>query len=863
MNKNRRITLMVALGLLISTIIGLNAHQTIRRLIDMNKWLVHSHLVINRTQRVLTLLTNLDNDLRGHLLSRNAYFKADFDQNAREMMEQLKSIQTLTVDNPAQQKRVQTMTALFRQKVARGQTLFEAEGIAMGTARLDSINHYLKVSDRFHQVLREAESHENVLLEARAAQNKRSANYATWSNLIGAIAAFAMIIWAIYLLFQALRNSTKLNQQLAESDQQTKKILEAVPVSIVVVDHEGKFYYANGAAHKLYGTDQQFNSYTDVLKSIQFFRYPGGQPYPLEERPTYRALQGQAAQADDLEIRLDGKAIQVFSSSSPVYDASGKLQYVIASSIDISDRVQSQQRLQEAKEMAENAAKIKENFLANMSHEIRTPLNAILGFSDLLNTTPLNTEQKEFVDFVRTAGKSLLTIVNDILDLSKIDAGMIKLESIPFSIHLLTASIKTMFQTSAIEKDLHLKVETDPELPSVLLGDPTRLTQILLNLLSNAIKFTKHGGVTLRIEKEHETPEAVRVRFIVQDTGIGIEPEVLPTIFERFQQANDFTTRFYGGTGLGLNIVKSLAELQGGSVRVESVVGEGTQFTVELTYAIANQQTGVDEPIVSAAVAPDERLVHVLVVEDNLINQKLILQVIKRLGYQVRVADNGQKALELLQAMTFDIVLMDIQMPVMDGYETTRRIRTTLKSAVPIIAMTAHALVSEREECLRAGMNDFLSKPFQVDDLQRLIRKYLLARESTDGLATQDEPAAQPSANYFVESLVAAVGNDTDLAHELLEMYVSQTPQEVDELQMALSQNDLETVGRIIHSQKVHTKMLGMTEATRLILESEALAKAQKGIGQVGPLVRQYIDEVNQILPQLRAYLETIAGRPV
>src|SRR5919199_2743666 len=226
MNQNRRITLMVSIGLLISVLIGINAQKTIHELITTNNWLVHTHLVLNKTQRVVALLTNIDNDLRGHLLTKNIYFKTDFDRNAHELDVQLKALQSLTKDNPAQQKRIRTLDTLFHQKLNRSQALFKGESIEIGKARLDSIELFLAISNRFYQVLKAAESHENVLLETRTAQNERSANYATVSNLIGAISALAMILWAMYLLFQALRNSKKLNQQLADSEQQTKQLLD-------------------------------------------------------------------------------------------------------------------------------------------------------------------------------------------------------------------------------------------------------------------------------------------------------------------------------------------------------------------------------------------------------------------------------------------------------------------------------------------------------------------------------------------------------------------------------------------------------------------------------------------------------------
>lgn len=856
MNRNHQISFMVVVGLLLTVIIGINARQTILRLIEMNNWEVHTYRVLNKTQRVQSLLINMDNDLRGYLLSNNAYFKADFERNSRIMDKELIDIESLTIDTPAQTKRLNLLNTIFQSKLARSQSLFEDGAIQGGMARLDSIDRFLTLSNRFQQILHETEYSENSLLNTRISASKRSASYALISNLVGAGAALGMILWAIYLLYGSLQKSNRLNQKLADSEQQIKLLLEAVPVSVVIVDQHGKFYYANQAATQLMKNVAEFKSYGDFVNSAQLFRYPDGEIYPLEQRPTYRALRGESAQVDDIEMRVNGTAVQLLSTSSPVYDAQGQLQYVITTSIDISERVQSHKRLEEAKQMAETTAQVKEDFLANMSHEIRTPLNAILGFSELIESTHLDEEQKDYVRLIRTAGKNLLTIVNDILDISKIEAGQIKLESIPFSVQLLTASIKSMCEASAAEKGLQLRVGIDPGLPTVFLGDPTRLTQILLNLLNNAIKFTKHGHVSLRVEQVDDTSSDTRlVRFIVQDTGIGIASQKLSAIFERFQQAENFTTRYYGGTGLGLNIVKALTELQKGSVSVTSMEGQGSQFVVDIPYVIALEQIRMNQQPVSTATISQEN-VRVLVVEDNPMNQRLVLQVLKRLGYQVQMADNGQMALQMLAMATFDVILMDLQMPVMDGFETTRLIRSHLKLTLPIIAMTAHALPSEKEDCLKIGMNDFLSKPFQIDELQQVLGPYLPNRPPISLISAPADVARVFIPNFSPKSILEIVDNDMALVIELLELYLRETPLMLEKLQQALDKEDLAEIKRILHMQKVDTKMLGMSEATRLILNVEELALNQKGIREIALLVEQYISEVNGGLPAVRHYVQ-------
>lgn len=510
-----------------------------------------------------------------------------------------------------------------------------------------------------------------------------------------------------------------------------------------------------------------------------------------------------------------------------------------------------------------NEARLTEKqFLANMSHEIRTPLNAILGFSNLLETTSLDEEQQEFISYISTAGKNLLTIVNDVLDIAKIESGMFSLETIPFSVSALVDSIRTMLLSAASDKKLRLTAEVDPSLPPVLLGDPTRLTQILLNLLSNAIKFTKQGSVTVRVEKQSETADSVRVRFLVQDTGIGMAPDVLPHIFERFRQANDSTTRQYGGTGLGLSIVKSLIQLQGGTIAVTSKPGEGSCFTVEIPYQVApdsvNQNTGQRAVVWGATT----RTLAVLVVEDNLMNQKLAIGVLNRMGHVAHVAENGQQAIERLQKETFDLVLMDIQMPVMDGYTATRHIRTVLQNEVPIIAMTAHALASEREQCLQAGMNDFLPKPFQPAELQQLIRKYVPGSPSLDYLLPATSGKAAPASVFSMDALLNAVGGDTSFAVELMELFLNQTPDQMQQMRKALTTNDLATIGSIVHTQKVAIKLFGLQEATKQIQTIETMLAAKATLPEVAPHVEQYLLTLDTELPAIQTLADTALNQP-
>lgn len=391
--------------------------------------------------------------------------------------------------------------------------------------------------------------------------------------------------------------------------------------------------------------------------------------------------------------------------------------------IDYVKRIE--QELKLAKDKAEEMSQAKGEFLANMSHEIRTPMNGVIGTLQLLSDTKLGAAQQEYVDTAHKSAHSLLTILNDILDLSKIEAGKLNIELIPLDIREIVSELITLHSMTAEEKVIRLYADIDEQLPQVLIGDPTRIRQILANLISNALKFTEKGHVLVKISVVSSDDNNADIRMAVEDTGVGIREEIKDRLFNEFTQADGSTTRKYGGTGLGLAIVKQLVEMMHGQFGVESVPGEGSTFWFRVTLGVSAEQT-IKQPFEHELELTGNLSGHVLLVEDNPINQMVAQKMLEKIGIKATLAADGQEALDMLEQDEFDAVLMDCQMPVMDGYEATRRIReqdALLK--LPVIAMTANVMEGDREKCIEAGMNDYIGKPFVEMDLKKTLARWI------------------------------------------------------------------------------------------------------------------------------------------
>ncbi|MBU3928197.1 MAG: response regulator, partial [Bacteroidetes bacterium] len=612
------------------------------------------------------------------------------------------------------------------------------------------------------------------------------------------------------------------------ASQYTLSLIEASLDPLVTINTEGKITDMNEALANITGLTREELTDTDFL---DYFTEP------QKAREVYQEVFAKGSVANSpLTLRhKDGKLTDVLFNGSVYKDDGGNVQGVVIVARDVTEQKriatelteaivfaematviaeEAKSKAEKATLIAEDAVKAKQQFLSNMSHEIRTPMNAIIGFTKVVLKTDLTARQKEYLQAIKLSGDALIVLINDILDLAKVDAGKMTFEQIPFKMSFSISAMLHLFETKIQEKNLKLVKEYDNTIPKYLLGDPVRLHQIILNLVSNAVKFTTKGKITVSVHMLDEDDEKVTIEFAVSDTGIGISAAKLDRIFENFQQASSGTSRLYGGTGLGLAIVKQLVETQGGTIQVKSKIKEGSTFSFTLSFKKTKAKPELESEIVELNTEITD--VKVLVVEDIALNQLLMKTLLDDFGFDCDIADNGKIAIEKMQAKTYDVILMDLQMPEMNGFEATDYIRNQMKSDIPIIALTADVTTVDLAKCKAVGMNDYIAKP--VDERVLYSKMVgLLKKTSSTTVSDEIEPDEQVVEDDQKDKcidltyLIRRTKSNRVLMMEMISLYLKQTPPLVVAMKKGFKTKDWDSLYAAVHKLIPSFSIMGIS----------------------------------------------------
>jgi len=642
-----------------------------------------------------------------------------------------------------------------------------------------------------------------------------------------------------------ITNIKNIQQQIEQSEKKYRDVIDNSLAIVTTHDLEGRFITVNPMVGKVYGyTDEEM-----IGHSLKEF-------IPEEDKPLFNEeylnkIKNQKQSSGIFRVlNKDGRVIYTLYNNF-LKEEEGKEPYVIGFAVDITDRILAEKELKIAKKVTEEMVQTKQNFLANMSHEIRTPMNAIMGMSRQLQKTTLNEKQHSYLDSITAASENLLIIINDILDLSKLEAGKLALEKIGFEPKIVVGMVMQVMNHKAEEKGLQLTNSfCDAQLSSILIGDPYRINQVLLNLVSNSIKFTEAGSVDITCQVISNSDSAQEVQITVKDTGIGMDPDFVKNLFQKFRQEDESVARRFGGTGLGMSITKELVDLMDGEIEVISEKGKGTEISIRFAFEKGTEKDLPQRNITSAntGILNNKKI---LVVDDNEMNRLVATTILQEYGVLFTEATNGEEATSLMREQHFDLVLMDIQMPVMNGLDATEYIRKELGSAVPVIALTANAIRGENEKCFAAGMNDYLSKPFEENQLIQIISRWIdnkqVEKKAEDFVFVNEQAAPL----YDLAKLTDIAKGNEVFIKKMLQLFIDQVPSSVNEIKQALAAGDLAKIKSVAHRIKPSIDNMGIVTVKEDIRNIELNAAELQATGQLEKLISKLDAVVSQVVLEI------------
>ncbi len=842
------------------TVTSYYAYRSNYNVIAVNRGLLATNRIIDNLQDLLSLLRHMESAARGFALTGRPQQRAVYEKDLPEIERLLQSLQNQPMPSARARQHLETLLKRASEKLVWAREEVDVRQKS-GMAAVQGLHRERRGEDPMAELdsaFKELREETGSLFEQQLQNEEASWQDSKFWFVIRTVVVIVLLLLVYLFLYWEIHERKRTEKDLRRAQSQLGAEKQALDQYAIVAetDAEGRLTYVNDMLTRIsqYSREELLGQNARILNS-------GYYPNSFWEVLWKTISSGRNWHGELRNKAKDGSYYWVHSIVVPFPGPDGKPERYLSIQVPITELKEAEKELKAATEAAEAAGRAKADFLANMSHEIRTPMNAVIGMVQLLRGTELTPKQKEFADIACQAGDSLVGLINDILDFSKIEAGKLKIESMEFDPRATVHSVIEMLSGQAHAKDLLISAEISHDVPERLVGDPLRLRQVLINLVSNAIKFSDKGGVRVTVTRPDETASQARLQFEIQDTGIGMNPETQAKLFQAFSQGDTSVTRKYGGTGLGLAISRQLVGLMGGKIGVRSQPGQGSTFWFAVDFP--KPAVRPEGPLVPGGAAREmlscslnAQDLSLLVVEDNRFNQVLMQNLLANLGYRADVVSTGQKALAALGDPTqhYDAVLMDCQMPEMDGYQAAAAIRALggTVAKIPIIALTAHALEGDREECLAAGMNDYLAKPIDPQRLREVLSRWVRGFGEREG--AKAEAPAPPKGKDPVDMsilLTTTEGNQAGLVH-LITLYLAQSRESMTKLEQAIEGGVPEEIRRAAHGLNGSSACFGATRIIQPLQEIEQMAKK----GQIEPRVKTLLAQAQEDFRQIEAFVE-------